>query len=321
MKKLLSLALLLLFATTCAAGLAVGNAGAAEINKVAAVVNGKAITMFDLQRVALPEMAKARLDPKSPRDQEKVNAILRRTLDQMVLGILYEQEAKRLNIKITDADVDQAITNMYQQRGMTKEQFERDLARQKMTLSQLRDNFRSGMIRQRLMSMEVGRRVVVTPEEIAQYYEQHKGTMYNRQGLHMGLIVYHPQAPAATIARKLRNGEMQWLEASRKYSVLPNRDKGGDSGEVQWDRLNPEWKGRLEAMQPGDVTPLFNFNAQLKAQVILFRPNGDRSPLRIMTLEEATPLIDGVLRAPKAEERLEDYNKQLKDRAVIDIRI
>ena len=137
----------------------------------------------------------------------------------------------------------------------------------------------------------------------------------------MALIVYHPQAPARTIARKLKNGEISWMEASKRYSVLPNRDKGGDGGAVQWDRLNDEWRGRLTKMQPGDVTDLFNFNPQLKAQVRLFRPNGDQTPLRIMTLEEATPMIDGILRNPKAQERFEDYTKQLKDKAVIDIRI
>ena len=69
------------------------------------------------------------------------------------------------------------------------------------------------------------------------------------------------------------------------------------------------------------MTDLFNYNAQLKAQVRLFRPNGDTTPLRIMTLEEATPMIDAKLRGPKAQERIEDYLKSLRDKALIDIRI
>lgn len=304
-----------------AVALVAPQAEAANINKVCAVVNGKAITMFDLQRNAMSEIRRARLNPDSPKDKAKVDAILRKVLDMMILDILYKQEAQRLKIVITDRDVDKEITDMYTQQGMTKEQFEQALKRQGLTLDEVRENNRVRMIRQRIMSMEVGRRVVVKPEEIRAYYEKHKSTMYNREGLHMALIVYHPQAPAATIASKLKNGEISWMEASRKYSVLPNRNQGGDGGPVMWDRLNPEWRARLTAMQPGDVTPLFNFNAQLKAQVRLFRPNGDQTPLRIMTLEEATPMIDAILRNPKAAERLEDYNRQLRERAIIDIRI
>ena len=312
----LCLALVLVF--SCLFG---APAEAAHINKVCAVVNGKAITMFDLQRNALPEMQRASLNPNSPKDKEKVDAILRKVLDMMILDILYKQEAQRLKIVISDRDVDKEITDMYTQQGMTKEQFEKALKRQGLTLAEVRENNRVRMIRQRIMSMEVGRRVVVTQDEIRDYYEKHKDTMFNREGLHMALIVYHPQAPASTIARKLKNGEISWMEASKKYSVLPNRNQGGDGGPVMWDRLNPEWRARLTSMQPGDVTPLFNFNAQLKAQVRLFRPNGDQTPLRIMTLEEATPMIDGILRNPKAAERLEDYNKQLREKAIIDIRL
>ncbi len=317
-KKYLLLAFLVIFAgLQCLSS----SVQAAQINKVAAVVNGKVITMFDLQRNSLPEIQKARLNPNSPKDKEKIDAILRKVLDMMILDILLQQEATRLKITISDSDVDKEITNMYQSRGMTKQQFEQALAKDRTSLKEVRENYRKSMLRQRIMGMEVGRRVVVTPQEIRDYYEKNKSTMYNREGLHMALIVYHPQAPARTIARKLKNGEISWMEASKRYSVLPNRDKGGDGGAVQWDRLNDEWRGRLTKMQPGDVTDLFNFNPQLKAQVRLFRPNGDQTPLRIMTLEEATPMIDGILRNPKAQERFEDYTKQLRDKAVIDIRI
>ena len=194
----LCLALVLVF--SC---LFVAPAEAAHINKVCAVVNGKAITMFDLQRNALPEMQRARLNPNSPKDKEKVDAILRKVLDMMILDILYKQEAQRLKIVISDRDVDKEITDMYTQQGMTKEQFEKALKRQGLTLAEVRENNRVRMIRQRIMSMEVGRRVVVTQDEIRDYYEKHKDTMFNREGLHMALIVYHPQAPASTIARKL----------------------------------------------------------------------------------------------------------------------
>ncbi len=314
MKKYLVFVLMLIFA--CCA-----SAEAAQYGKIAAVVNGKAITMYDLQEAAAGDIVRARLNPDSPKDKAKVDAILRKTLDGMISDILLQQEAQRLGVKITDKDIDQEITAMYTSRGMTKQQFEKSLAKEGVKLSKLRENYRKGMTRQRIIAMEGGRRVVIKPEEIKAYYEKNKADMYNRDGLHMALIVYHPQAPAATIARKVKSGEIPWLEASQKYSVMPDRNKGGDTGPVRWDQLNGEWSRRLSGMQPGDVTDLFNYNAQLKAQVRLFRPNGDNSPLRIMTLEEATPMIDAKLRGPRAQERIEEYLKSLRDKALIDIRI
>ncbi len=315
MKRLLPLVLLVLSLALAAP------AGAAQVNKVAAVVNGKLITMFDLQRNAVPELARAGLKPGNPKDQPAIDAVMRRVLDSMILDLLLQQEATRLSVKVTSAEVDQEITRMYQGRGMTREQFEAALAKEKLSLDEMRSNIRKDMLRQRIMNMEVRRRVVVTPEEIKAYYEEHKATMYNRQGLHMALIVYHPDAPAAQIAPKLKSGALNWLEVSKRYSVLPTRNEGGDNGEVQWERLNPEFRERLMRMQPGEVTDLFQYNAQLKAQIRLFRPRGDQSPLRLMTLEEATPEIDDILRGPKAQERFEEYTRQLREKAVIDIRM
>ena len=90
-------------------------------------------------------------------------------------------------------------------------------------------------------------------------------------------------------------------------------------GPVEWDRLNPEWEGRLIKMKPGDVTDIFDLQGR-KAQVHLFRPGGDNAEKQL-TLEQATPQIDAILRQPKAMERFEDYTSQLRNKAVIDIRL
>ena len=168
------------------------------------------------------------------------------------------------------------------------------------------------------MSMEVGRRVVVTPEEIKAYYESHKDTMYDRTGLHMALLVYHPNANAAALAAQIRSGAVSFEEVTRKYSIAPNKENGGDMGAVEWDKLNPEWEARLAKMKPGDVTDIFELQGR-KAQVRLYRPGGGE--MKMLTFEQAKPMIDGILRQPKAMERFEDYTNQLRSRAVIDIRM
>ena len=298
-------------------------AQAAQLNKVAAVVNGQVITMFDLQKNATNDLARAHLNPHDHSQAKAVDTVLRKVLDRMIMEILITQEAKRLKVSISESEVDGEISKMMKARGLNKKQLEAQLSQQKMTVGDLRKDIERTMLRQKIMGMEVGRRVVVTPEEIKAYYDAHKDTMYDRSGLHMALIVYHPKAPAADLAAKIRSGAMNFADVAAKYSVAPNRDKGGDMGPVEWDRLNPEWEGRLSKMKPGDVTPLFNLPAAngqtLKAQVRLFRPGGGEN--KLLTLEQAKPMIDGILRQPKAMERFEDYSAQLRKKAVIDIRM
>ena len=293
-------------------------ASAAQLNQGAAVVNGQVITMFDLQKEALPELVRARLNPNDPAQAKAVDAVFRKVLDLMIMDILIAQEAKRLKITVSESEIDNELKRMMLARKLTKEQFEAQLAQQKIPLASIRANIEKSLLRQKVRGMEVGRRVVVTPDEIKAYYEAHKDTMFDRDGLRMGLLVYHPKANPAAVAAQIKSGKIRFEEACAKYSIAPNKDKGGDMGPVEWDRLNPEWEGRLSQMKPGDVTELFDLQGH-KAQVHLFRPGGGaETPL---TLEQATPQIDAILRQPKAKGRFEDYSRQLREKAVIDIRL
>ena len=245
--------------------------------------------------------------------------VVRKVLDSMIMDILLEQEAKRLSITVSDSEIDQELTKMMKMRRLNRAQFEAELKKQGMSVDELRKSMKTNMLRQRVMGAEVGRRVVVTDDEIRAYYEKHKDTMYDRNGLHMGLIVYNPNVNARSIAAQIASGALSFEEAARKYSIAPNREKGGDMGPVEWGRLNPEWETRLNKMKPGDVTDIFTVQGH-KAQVHLFRP-GQSGPGRPMTFEEARPVIDNILRQPKAMERFDEYSQQLRSKAVIDIRL
>ncbi len=247
-----------------------------------------------------------------------MDKVFRKVLDMMIMDILLGQEAKRLKVSVSPAEVDNEIAKMMKARNLTRPQFEAQLAQQKISISEIRENFEKSLLRQKIMGMEVGRKVVVTPAEIKEYYEAHKDSLYERSGLHMGVLVYAPNVNARSIAAQIKSGKLTFKEAAAKYSIAPNRDKGGDMGPVEWDRLNPEWEGRLARMKPGDVTELFDLQGR-KAQVHLFRPGGGVN--KQLTLEQATPQIDAILRQPKAVERFEEYASQLRRKAVIDIRL
>ena len=309
-------ALLALLMTLCM----IAGAQAAQVNKVAAVVNGKVITMYDLQKTALPDLIRARINPNDPKQSKEMDLILRKTLDNMIMDILLEQEAVRLKATVSESDVDDELATIMKTNGLTKAQFEQRLAAQKIPLKELRENLRKKIIRQKIMGQEVGRKVVVTNKEIEDYYKAHKNEIFRRDGLHMALLVYPRNVNASSIAAQIASGALPFPDAARKYSIAPNKEKGGDMGPVEGDRLKPEWNDRLTQMKPGDVTDIFTINHGFKAQVYLFRP-GATGPDAPLTLDEARPIIDGILRRPKAMERFDDYTRQLRSRAVIDIRL
>ncbi len=315
MLKSTLLSLVIMLACICATGAAQAKQAGTVVNGLAAKVNGQIITMYDLQKNALPELMRAKVNPN---DMARAKPVLSKVLGTMIMDILIQQEAKRLNISVSRRELDDEITRMMQGRGMTKEQFEKQLAANKIPLAEFRKNQEMGLLRQKVMGMEVGRRVVVTDEEIKAYYEAHKDTMYDRKGLHMGILVYHPQkASPKAIAAQIASGKISFAEACAKYSIFPKPDKGADVGPVDWEHLNPEFNARLMAMKPGDTSPLFEIQKNFFAQVHLFDPSGSKQ-LKTYTFDQAKPIIDGILRQPKAAARFDEYTSQLRQKALIE---
>ena len=80
------------------------------------------------------------------------------------------------------------------------------------------------------MGMEVGRKVVVTPAEIKAYYEAHKDNLYDRGGLHMGVLVYAPNVNAKSIAAQIKSGKLSFEEARPSIPSPPTKTRAATWG-------------------------------------------------------------------------------------------
>ena len=148
----------------------------AAINGVAAVVNGEMITAFDLQAETAPEAMRRGLNPKDPNQAAAIEELTKATLERMINNIILTQEAQRLKISVGDSEVDNEIQQIMSRNKMTPEEFQRQLQIQRTTEKDFRERIRSSILRNRLLANMVGRKVIVTKEEIADYYNQHKQT-------------------------------------------------------------------------------------------------------------------------------------------------
>lgn len=292
-------------------------AQAAAFNQVAAVVNGQMISLFDLQSAIKPEMIKNKLNPDNAAQRSAVEQLYRRALDTMILDILIGQEAERQKVAVSNAEVDAEISRVMQQSRLAKAEFEKQLVREGLSVDSLRERVRKTLLRQKLMGMMVGRKVVVTPEEVAAYYEANKDKIRSGGTLRMALLIYPDNVNAAEWARKIKAGSATFADVVKQLSIGPNKQAGGDVGPVPLDKLGPNWRQILSKLQEGEVSAVFPYEGK-KAQVQLLQAP---RAVKTMTLAEATPMIENMLREPKLQERFEEYTEQLRKKAVIDIRL
>ena len=286
------------------------------LNKIAAVVNGEIVTLHDLRQQAVVEFRRSGINPSDPASRGRVNEIMSRVLTVMVDDMLLRQEAERLKIKVSDSDLDNEVRKIIQRNQTTEKQFEAMLAAQGTSMAMVREQVKNNILSQRIISVMIARKSVVTPEEIKTYYEQHKDDFAAERSVDFSLIVFSPSSNPKDIHAKIKSGALSFEDAARQYSEGPSPDSGGRLGMIKWDDLAAPFKAQILDLEDGGVSDVFHANSR----DCLLKLNGSTSG-RAMTLEEASPEIERILREPRLQERFVEYTDQLRSRAVIDIRL
>lgn len=297
----------------CLAAMAVR---AEQINKIAAVVNGEMITFFDVQAQATPDLMRLGLDRNNPAHQEAVRKVHLQVLESMITDILMNQEAERWKITVQDSEVDNELRKFVQRSQLSQQEFERQLVQQGLSMDVMRDRVRKGILRHRLLTLMIARKIVISQEEVKKYYETHKSQFVTDRTVRLGLVIFAPTADAEGLADKVRTGQMTFEQLAAAESIGPNPGAGGNIGTLKWTDLAPAWKEALDGLKAGEVSKVMLVEGR-KAMLKLVEVSAGRS----QSVEEATPEIENLLREPKLQERFTEYTKQLRDKAVIDIRI
>lgn len=308
MRTITRLAVLLAFAL-CAS---LAHATDITVNKIAAVVNGEMITLHSLRTHTAAELARQKIaqdDPRAP-------AVMKSMLDAMINDILIRQEATRYKITVSDQEVDSEIRRIVQNSHTTQAAFEEQLVKQGTTIALLRENIRDSMLRQRMTTLMIARKVVVTNDEVAEYYERHKSAFSGERSVDFSVIVFKPDVKAENIYKQLESGTLSFEDAARKYSRDSSSAAGGRIGVLPAGQLPPNIRSLFSGMVKGGLSPL----VKVEGTPAVFRLN-DILEGKSQTLEEATPRIIEVLREPRLRERFEEYTSQLRGKAVIDVRI
>ncbi len=287
------------------------------VNRVVAVVNGEMISSFDLEMASAPDLMQARIDPRDPKNRDRVQEVMRETLEKMIVDIIVVQEAERMKISASERDVDNELENMAKRAKLSTEELLEQLGRQGMKPEQVRDRLRKRLLQQRLLSNMVGRKVVVSKDEVAKRFAE-LGNEFTLPGeVRFAVLVYAPPAPAEEFAKAIKSGQISFEEAVKRASIGPRRDQGGHLDAMKENEVAPALRPHLEGVQPGQITDIFVMDG-MKTQLKLL----ERIPGRRLTdLEEAAPYVEEALRTPRLEQRYKDYLDQLRKKAIVDIRL
>ena len=288
-----------LFLVISASGLA-----AQMVDRIVAVVNGEIITFQDLRQ-------QIRLVTGQTPDEATAEKLAPQVLDNMIDDIVLRQEAARLQIEVSDSEVDNEIRQFKARRQMNDEDFERSLRLQGMTKEQFRERSREDIVKHKMLGYMVRRKVVVTQEEIDAYVEKNRSELTTERVVGMQILALVDEDGANDLWKSLQDGEISFDDTVARHSVGPKADNGVMS-DVRWRELDEPWREALRDLNAGEISKPFLIQEKWVILKLLDRRDGARQEQTAMDEE----VREAIMR-PKLEERFKEYMNGLRGKAII----
>lgn len=242
---------------------------------VVATVNGKPIMSADVDTLYQQQLGDSHQTPSADQaDIVRLN-IIHNLIDEEILM----QRAAKLNLTASDDEVQSRLEEL--QAPYTKEEFNKRLADQHMTLNKLKEEIRRSKTEEKLFNKEINSKINITDSDIANYYNAHKVEFDVPQPqYHIAQIVVTSVPNPNQQAGNLQNSKAtNDAEAKRKIEMVRNgissgedfgmlaarfsersdtAQSGGDMGVITEDQLKaePEVYAAMTKLNPGQVTDI-----------------------------------------------------------------
>lgn len=196
-----------------------GHAATEMLDQVVAVVDDDIVMASELrERIQLmSETLRARGAEMPPED-----VIIRETLDRLIIESIQLQMGERYGVRISDAQLDAAMTRLAAQNRMTLAQFRRALEAEGRSYAEMREGLRRELIMQRVQSGNVNQRVQISEQEVDNYLATEEG----QKMVQPEYRVVHALLPLSSNA-----GDEEIAATRRHCEALLARIRGGESFE------------------------------------------------------------------------------------------
>ncbi len=240
----------------CACLLAAGLAAAQE-TRIAAIVNDDVVSLGDLtNRLQLVMRSSGLEDNQQNRDRIS-SQVLRGLIDER----LQLQEAKRLNIAVSDDEVSQAIARIEQQNSMQKGGLDDYLAKIGVPRASLVEQVKASLSWNKLVRNRLLQDVTISDDEVTEALTRMKENSDVPQSRvsEIFLAVDNPSQEgevkrmADRLIEQIRGG-VKFDTIARQFSQSPTAAVGGDLGWITPNQLARELGDAVGKMNPGEMS-------------------------------------------------------------------
>jgi peptidyl-prolyl cis-trans isomerase SurA len=303
----------------------------AVVEEIIARVNNQIVTRAEYLRNK--ELLKQEAQQQDPSNADKIVAerdkdVLRDLIDEQLLL----EKGKDLGIT-ADTEVIKRLDEMRKEMHMdSMEELEKAAQSQGISYEDFKQNLKNQIIRQQVISKEVGSRMNVSKDELQQFYVDHKSQLEQPEQIRLSellistekkdknasadetQLVAAAQAKADDLLAQLRKGA-SFEDLAKKNSDGPTAAQGGDLGYFKRATLAKELEDKTFAMKPGEVSDVI----RTKQGFVILKV-AEHQQAGVPPLSQIEGKVQDALYMQKLQPALRAYLQKLREDAFIDIK-
>lgn len=291
--------------------------GSVDPNETAAKVNGKVITMQEVER-AVKQEARGQESKMSPLELAAARLQVLQTLIEQ--DVMY-QKAEAEKLVPTEEEISAELNKRKVDSRMSNEEFDKQMKEAGLDEKSVRENIKKGLAIQKLTDKITGRIEPPTDREIEEFFKGNPEMFVKKRGVRLAAIVIDPadggegdttrngaeaEQKIKEVLSKVSQPASDFAALAREYSEDSSRLQGGDLGYISEQELKSNFGEQIAAgfMNPGfEVGRVTNaLPMQGKAYIFKLQERVERD--ENLTLEN--PAV-----RPQITQLLTDNRKQL----------
>jgi peptidyl-prolyl cis-trans isomerase SurA len=293
------------------------------LDKVVAIVDREIITWSELYKAMSfeyqTEIRSLSVNEKKAYFEQLQKEFLEKLIDMR----LQITEARKMGVSVSQSETKTAINDIRGRYGFTLEQFIDALENEGFEYDDYYKRISEQILIQKFVQMEINSKILVSDEEVNEYFNLHKDEMPLEMSYRFLQI-------------KIKNptDEMEEVEVKHVISeIQENINKGvefekiiemftgnpaviytGDSGFISAKDLRSDLLNYIKGLEEGEITePL-----DKKDGIFIIKLKKKQPPVKLEVLRDN---IRNILVNKKAEKKYKDWAKSLRQRALIEIKL
>jgi peptidyl-prolyl cis-trans isomerase SurA len=303
------------------------------VDRSVAIVNEDTITLSEVNELGKSFFQKITEETPANQLADVLQQARKTVIDKLIDKKLLLQQAKKLNIRVSDEDVENALKNLIANNKSTMEQFRKEVGAMGMSEKQYREDLREQILSSKLINYEIRSKVIISDEKIKDYFNNNQITekMVGNGEYYILQIgctwdakgrdgTKPTQAGARAKAERVRNLALKgddFKALAKQYSDLPSAADGGDLGVFQQHEMAAYIRDAVVNLKTGEISQIVETDKGYQFFKIL--PNQEGKTMSKAPYESVKEEIREKLYQQAMELRYKDWLKAIRDKAYIKI--